>query len=149
MVKITGGVPGTGKVLTSDASGVGQWKQTIIHGDISPVANTSNSVGHSVSSGVSITLPAGKWQISGMGIIASSSSCYSNFSIRELPESNIIKYSLTKTTTPNFRNGEVTAYVEPTTTTTYELQVASRINCNSSIWTDRRLWELVAVGIAD
>ncbi|WP_413613227.1 beta strand repeat-containing protein [Bdellovibrio sp. HCB-110] len=145
-VKIVDGSQAQGRILASDANGLAAWKQTIIRGSTAGLTgNTSN--GSRVTSGVTITLPPGKWQLSGMGI-TTPSSCRADFGLRASATDTIVKYTLFPAATGDFQTATVLAYVDISATTTYDLYITSRGACASQIHTDPFLWELVATGVA-
>jgi hypothetical protein len=64
-VKVTGGSPGTGKVLTSDAAGLASWQTP----ELSPwLKNASNLYYNSGNVGVGLTNPAGMLEIYGNSV---------------------------------------------------------------------------------
>ena len=144
--RITDGNQAAGRVLASDASGNASWKQAIIHGTINSTANSSTSAGVAASSGVSITLPPGRWLISGMGI-TTSGSCRADFGIRVVA-GGVVKYQIMPVPNGDFQTQSVSGYVDIGSTTTYELYIASRANCTSTIHVDNNLWELTATGVS-
>ncbi len=145
-VRVVDGNQAVGRMLASDASGNAAWKQTIIHGTITSTGNSSTAIGQRVSSGVSITLPPGRWSITGMGI-TSAASCRADFGIRTLADA-IVKYTLMPPATGDFQTATVTGYVDIAVATTYELYIGSRAACTSTIHVDNSLWELTATGVA-
>lgn len=146
--RIVDGNQAAGRVLASDASGNAAWKQAIIHGTINSTGNTSN--GAQAGSGVSITLPPGRWQITGMGI-TTPTSCRADFGIRNTANNAIVKYTLMPANdpgSPDYQTATVTGYVDIASTTTYDLYITSRGACASQIHVDNNLWELTATGVA-
>ena len=146
--RIVDGNQAAGRVLASDASGNAAWKQAIIHGTINSTGNTSN--GAQAGSGVSITLPPGRWQITGMGI-TTPTSCRADFGIRNSANNAIVKYTLMPANdpgSPDYQTATVTGYVDIASTTTYDLYITSRGACASQIHVDNNLWELTATGVA-
>ncbi|WP_413943124.1 beta strand repeat-containing protein [Bdellovibrio sp. HCB-162] len=145
-VRVVDGNQAQGRVLASDANGNAAWKQTIIRGNISVVGNSSNGTSRA-SSGVTITLPPGRWQITGMGI-TTPTSCRADFGIRNVAADTIVKYTLMPAATGDYTTATVIGYVDIASTTTYDLYIISRGACTSQIHNDSNLWELTAVGVA-
>ncbi len=145
--RIVDGNQAAARVLASDASGNASWKQTIIHGTVASVGNTSTTTGQRVSSGVYITLPPGRWQITGMGI-TTGASCRADFGVRVQATDSVVKYTLMPVATGDFQTATVTAYVDIASTTTYDLYISSRGVCNSQVHSDNMLWDITATGVA-
>ena len=101
-----------------------------------------------MGTGVSITLPPGRWLISGMGITVPTVSCRADFGIRDSGTNTIIKYTLMPAPTNDYTTASVSAYVDIASTTTYDLYIISRGPCTSQVHSDNNLWELTATGVA-
>ncbi|MBC7411197.1 MAG: hypothetical protein H7331_01920, partial [Bacteroidia bacterium] len=140
------GTQAAGKILVSDAAGKAAWKQTIIHGNVAAVGNTSTGLGVYASSGVTVTVPPGEWLISGMGI-GTPASCRGNFMLFNNNTNAVVKYTLFPNATGDFQVATLAAYVKVLVTTTFEFKLESRGCGNVQIHSDNNLWDITATGV--